>query len=150
MSMRTLQLDDPDAAAAFGRRLAACLEPGDAVLLSGDLGAGKTTVARAAIQALTGETDIPSPTYTLVQSYETKSGLRLVHADLYRIEAPGELEELGLEEAWEEGIALIEWPDRLAAQPDNRLEIHLEILAEGGRRAALSGSGSWERRLGDV
>lgn len=150
MSARTLQLADLTAAEAFGRRLAARLAAGDAVLLSGDLGAGKTTLARAVIEALTGETDIPSPTYTLVQSYDTNTGLDLVHADLYRIEDAGELEELGLDEAWTDGIALIEWPDRLAERPGDRLEIHLEILPEGGRRATLTGFGSWERRLGDV
>lgn len=150
MSARLLPLADTDAAARFGRRLAAQLRRGDAVLLSGELGSGKTTLARAVIEALTGETDIPSPTYTLVQSYETPAGLTLLHADLYRLEEAGELEELGLEEGWREGIALVEWPDRLDVLPADRLEIDLEILPEGGRRAALTGHGSWERRVGEI
>ena len=106
--------------------VAARLDAGDCVLLSGDLGAGKTTLARGIIDVLTGESDIPSPTYTLVQAYETRAGLSLVHADLYRLEDPGDLDELGLEEAWSEGIALIEWPNRLAVRPHDRLEIALE------------------------
>jgi len=149
MSARILDLPDPDAAAAFARRLATQLGAGDAVLLSGELGAGKTTLARAAIEALTGETDIPSPTYTLIQSYETRSGIPLAHADLYRVEAPDELDELGLEESWREGIALIEWPDRLVEYPGRRIEIELEFTP-GGRRAVLRGFGGWETRLVDI
>lgn len=150
MSARTLDLADPAAAEAFGARLAARLKPGDAVLLSGDLGAGKTTLARAIIAALTGERDVPSPTYTLVQTYETGSGVELLHADLYRVEDEGELEELGLHEAFADAIVLVEWPDRLAERPQNRLEIDLETLPGDGRRVRLTGSGSWERRLSDV
>lgn len=150
MSARLLDLPDTDAAARFGRRLAARLGRGDAVLLSGELGSGKTTIARAVIEALTGETDIPSPTYTLVQSYETASDLTVLHADLYRLEDAGELDELGLEEGWHEGIALIEWPGRLDPPPADRLEIDLDILPEGSRRARLSGHGSWEHRLGEI
>lgn len=150
MSERVLQLGDLQSAAGFARRLAARLRPGDTVLLSGDLGAGKTTIARTVIETLTGESDIPSPTYTLVQTYETAAGASLAHADLYRVETPDELDELGLEDLFEEAIVLVEWPERLAEKPDDRLEIDLSMEPEGGRRAILTGHGSWERRIGDV
>ena len=148
MRERRLHLASPDDAASLGARIAAQLEAGDAVLLEGDLGAGKTTLARAIIAALTGETDAPSPTYTLVQSYETDSGFGLLHADLYRLEDAGELDELGLDEALDQGAALIEWPDRLGAwRPADRLEIRLEETGDGGRDVRLNAHGSWETRL---
>lgn len=143
-----LHLAGPDDAASLGARIAALLEAGDAVLLKGGLGAGKTTLARAIIAALTGETDAPSPTYTLVQSYETGAGFGLLHADLYRVEDEGELDELGLDEALDHGAALIEWPDRLGAwRPADRLDIHLEETGDGGRDVRLTAHGSWETRL---
>ncbi|KAA5803664.1 tRNA (adenosine(37)-N6)-threonylcarbamoyltransferase complex ATPase subunit type 1 TsaE [Alkalicaulis satelles] len=148
MRTLTLHLADPAAAAELGARLAALLETGDAVLLEGDLGAGKTTLARAVIAALTGETDAPSPTYTLVQSYEAGDGFLLLHADLYRLEDPSALDELGLDEALDHGAALIEWPDRLGAwRPADRLEIRLEETPSGGRDVHLAAHGSWETRL---
>ncbi|MCH8488479.1 MAG: tRNA (adenosine(37)-N6)-threonylcarbamoyltransferase complex ATPase subunit type 1 TsaE [Oceanicaulis sp.] len=148
MREHRLHLASPDDAASLGARIAAQLEAGDAVLLEGDLGAGKTTLARAVIAALTGETDAPSPTYTLVQSYETDTGFGLLHADLYRLEDTGELGELGLDEALDHGAALIEWPDRLGAwRPADRLDIHLEETRDGGRDVRLTAHGSWETRL---
>ncbi len=135
-------------AARLGARIADGLQTGDGVLLEGDLGAGKTTLARAIIAALTGETDAPSPTYTLVQSYETQAGFGLLHADLYRLEDEGELDELGLDEALDHGAALIEWPDRLGGwRPADRLEIRLEETHDGGRDVRLAAHGSWETRL---
>ncbi|MGY6628286.1 MAG: tRNA (adenosine(37)-N6)-threonylcarbamoyltransferase complex ATPase subunit type 1 TsaE [Oceanicaulis sp.] len=148
MSERRLHLAGPDDAASLGARIAAQLEAGDAVLLEGDLGAGKTTLARAVIAALTGETDAPSPTYTLVQSYETHTGFGLLHADLYRLEDEDELDELGLDEALDHGAALIEWPDRLGAwRPADRLDIRLVETGDGGRDVRLTAHGSWETRL---
>lgn len=148
MREHRLHLASLEDAAALGARLAQALETGDAVLLEGDLGAGKTTLARAVIAALTGETDAPSPTYTLVQSYETADGFALLHADLYRLRDTGELDELGLDEALDQGAALIEWPDRLGAwRPADRLEIRLEEAGEGGRDVRLAAHGSWETRL---
>ncbi|WBQ12642.1 tRNA (adenosine(37)-N6)-threonylcarbamoyltransferase complex ATPase subunit type 1 TsaE [Hyphomonadaceae bacterium BL14] len=135
-------------AARLGARIADGLQTGDGVLLEGDLGAGKTTLARAIIAALTGETDAPSPTYTLVQSYETQAGFGLLHADLYRLQDLGELDELGLDEALDHGAALIEWPDRLGGwRPADRLEIRLEETHDGGRDVRLAAHGSWETRL---
>lgn len=149
METLTVPLRDTAAAARFGARLAEALQVGDAVLLFGDLGAGKTTLARAVIERLTGETDAPSPTFTLVQSYEAAGGFLLLHADLYRLEEEGELDELGLDEALDHGAALVEWPDRAPGwRPDTRLEIVLEETSEGGRLARLAAFGAWEDRLG--
>lgn len=148
-----IRLVDESATRDFGLRLAAHLKPGDIVLLEGDLGAGKTTLARAVIEALTGEQDAPSPTYTLVQTYELREGGELWHADLYRVEDEHELEELGLEDAFDFAICLIEWPDRLGAmRPNTYLE--LDIRPEpgeetGARRVRLTGRGQWEGRLDD-
>jgi tRNA threonylcarbamoyladenosine biosynthesis protein TsaE len=148
MDTQTVPLADPAAAARFGARLAGVLSVGDAVLLFGDLGAGKTTLARAVIETLTGEADAPSPTFTLVQSYETRAGLVLLHADLYRLEDEGELDELGLDEALDHGAAMVEWPDRAPGwRPADRLEIQLEETAGGGRLAHLTAHGDWEERL---
>src|ERR1044071_176234 len=104
-------LPDLDATAKLGAGIAGGLKAGDAVALWGDLGAGKTSLARAILRALGVAGHVPSPTFTLVQSYETP-GLTVHHFDLYRIEDQNELRELGLEEAKEEGAVLIEWPDR--------------------------------------
>ncbi|XBQ17018.1 MAG: tRNA (adenosine(37)-N6)-threonylcarbamoyltransferase complex ATPase subunit type 1 TsaE [Oceanicaulis sp.] len=147
MGTLTVPLPDAAAAARYGARLAGLMEKGDAVLLFGDLGAGKTTLARGAIHALTGVADAPSPTFTLVQSYEAPGGFLLTHADLYRLEDEAELEELGLDEALDQGAALIEWPDRAPGfRPDDRLEIRLEERG-AGRAALCEAFGRWEARL---
>ncbi|MGJ3230721.1 MAG: tRNA (adenosine(37)-N6)-threonylcarbamoyltransferase complex ATPase subunit type 1 TsaE [Oceanicaulis sp.] len=150
MALLTVPLPDPAASARFGARLAGALRVGDAVLMFGDLGAGKTTLARAVIETLTGERDAPSPTFTLVQSYEA-AAFPLLHADLYRLEDEGELDELGLDEALDQGAVLVEWPERAPGwRPEPRLEIALEDAADGGRRARLRAFGAWEDRLADL
>lgn len=116
-----LQLDLPDEAATtrLGHWFAPHLQAGDCLLLEGPIGAGKSHFARAVIQARLGRVeDVPSPTFTLVQSYD--ADVELWHADLYRLTHPDEVMELGLEQALETGICLIEWPDRLGryAPPD--------------------------------
>ncbi|QGY00165.1 tRNA (adenosine(37)-N6)-threonylcarbamoyltransferase complex ATPase subunit type 1 TsaE [Roseovarius faecimaris] len=112
-SPQVLLSHSPDHTARIARHLAADLKPGDVLLLSGDIGAGKTHFARSAIQSLlTVPEDIPSPTYTLIQSYETASG-EVWHADLYRLSDVSEIEELGLLDAFDTAICLVEWPDRL-------------------------------------
>lgn len=134
-------LADEAATAWLGRDLALTLRAGDVLALSGDLGAGKTTLARALIRANAGnpELDVPSPTFTLVQSYEGR--LPVHHFDLYRLSGPTELDELGFDEALAGGAAVIEWPERAG----NRLPastVLVELRHEGdGRRAVLSGSG---------
>ena len=134
----------PDLAAteALGGRLAGVLRVGDVVLLEGPLGAGKSALARALLRALCGDAglEVPSPTYTLVQSYETRLGA-VAHFDLWRLEGPAGLAELGWDEA---AVALVEWPDRLGAlRPADALGVTLSVQGEG-RRAVLTG---WEERL---
>ena len=123
------------------RRLAAALgghlRPGDVILLSGDIGAGKTAFARALIRSLqdTPE-DVPSPTFTLVQVYDTRWG-EVWHADLYRIARVSEIEELGLSEAFASAICLIEWPDRLGdLTPPGALDLALTSGPEDDTRTA--------------
>ncbi len=143
-----ISLKDEAATAALARRLAPILRPGDVVALSGDLGAGKTSFARALIRALSGpdgaEREVPSPTFTLVQSYETPAGC-IHHFDLYRIQSPDELTEIGWDEALADGIVLVEWPDRAGALlPAHRLDVMLEFGATSEtRRATLTTTGGW-------
>lgn len=109
----SFSLPSEQATAAFARRLAPRLKAGDVILLDGQIGAGKTHFARALIQArLAQPEDVPSPTFTLVQTYDT-DGPEIWHSDLYRLTDPDEAEELGLFEAFETAICLVEWPDRL-------------------------------------
>ena len=136
----TIRLSGAAATEALGARIAASLAPGDAVALEGDLGAGKTTLARAILKALGVEGAVPSPTFTLVQCYETDK-FPVRHYDLYRIERAEELEELGLDEALEEGAVLIEWPER-ARMPDDTLHVKLAIESEG-RVAEICGPARW-------
>jgi len=148
--MRTLDLDSDTDTQALGARLAAELRAGDVVALHGDLGAGKTTLVRGLIRALLGaEEEVPSPTYTLVQMYEAP-GLMVWHFDLYRLETPDDLMELG----WDEtsgGAALVEWPERAGGHlPRTRLDVHLEFSGEG-RRARLEPRGEgWQERLDEL
>ena len=115
MSPRTEQimLSSPDATTALARKMAPILAPGDVVLLTGPVGAGKTHFARSLIQALLPiPEDVPSPTFTLVQTYDGP-GFEIWHTDLYRLTQPDEVIELGLLDAFENAVALVEWPDRL-------------------------------------
>ncbi len=138
------------------RRLAAdianALEPGDLVTLSGDLGAGKTTLARALIRDLANDPAIavPSPTFTLMQNYDLPR-FPLIHADLYRLSGPGELAELGFEDLPEDAVVLLEWPDRAAGfLPADRLDIALTLMPQHGlemRSARLTGYGRFAPRI---
>ena len=135
----TLDLPEAEATARLGRSLAQLLRPGDTVLLHGPIGAGKSHLARALIRARLGRMeDVPSPTFTLVQTYPDTAG-DIWHADLYRLTHVDEMAELGLEAAFDSGIALIEWPDRLGTlEPAAALHLRLSAKDEG-RRATLSG-----------
>jgi tRNA threonylcarbamoyladenosine biosynthesis protein TsaE len=148
-------IDLPDAAAtaALARRLARMLRPGDVVALSGDLGAGKTEFARALIRTLAGDdaAEAPSPTFTLVQTYDAPAG-RIHHFDLYRIRSPDELTEIGWEEALDDGIVLAEWPARAGTfLPARRLDIAF-AFGDGptARRATIVPRGGFPALQGSV
>lgn len=141
-------LPDEAATQALGEKLAGALRPGDAVCLTGPLGAGKSTLARALVRALTSpEEEVPSPTFTLVQFYDGPD-FPVAHFDLYRLTDPDEAYEIGLEEALEDGAALIEWPQRLEGRlPANRLAIDITPSDDGtARRATLTPHGTFEGR----
>jgi len=133
----SMPLADETATATLGATLAQRLRPGDVVGLYGELGSGKTTLARAILRAAAGDPDliVPSPTFTLVEVYETKRGT-FWHFDLYRLEAPEQVYELGWEDALAEGIVLIEWPQRLGTLLPKHLSVTLEVDGDG-RRALL-------------
>lgn len=134
-------------ATEIAARVAGCLKAGDCLLLSGPVGAGKTHFARSIIQTMLGRAeDVPSPTFTLVQTYETSSG-EVWHADLYRLSHIDELAELGLEDAFDTAITLIEWPDRLgSARPARCLELDFSIpdLETDLRILNISVNGNWD------
>lgn len=142
-----IALADEAATDTFGRRLAARLVPGDVVLLSGDLGAGKTALARGILAGLGHVGEVPSPTFTLVQSYEVP-GVRLPvwHVDLYRLEDSGEVEELGLDEILVDGALIIEWPERAGGRWPEALHLTLTDSGEGSRRLTARVPPAWEAR----
>ena len=126
-----IEAKDEVAMSAFGESLAVLLRDGDCLLLEGDLGAGKTTLARAIVEAMTGETEVPSPTYTLVQTYSCPD-VEVWHADLYRLEAPHDVHPLGLLDVMDEVVSLIEWPDRLGElRPLDALTVRIGFDGQG-------------------
>src|SRR5215469_6335445 len=147
----TVTLPDEGATLRFATDLAGALEPGDLVTLSGDLGAGKTTFARALIRHLAGDQtiEVPSPTFTLIQDYELPR-FPLVHADLYRLSGAAELAELGFDDLPEGTVVLMEWPDRAAGfLPVDRLDITFTLAPQLGpevRNVRYVGYGSFAQR----
>ena len=149
LDSRIVTLAEEAETVALGRKLGARLTQGDVVCLWGGLGAGKTTFARGAVAAWVGkDIEVPSPTYTLVQTYEGPAG-QLQHMDLYRLKSSEEAWELGLEEAFYGAACLIEWPERLEGlTPGDRLDIAFEVDGSG-RVARLTPQGNWRGRIDD-
>jgi len=150
--MIVVDLPDETATAALAARISSLAQPADIIALKGDLGTGKTTFARAFIRALSNrEEEVPSPTFTLVQVYEFDPAA-IWHFDLYRLRFSEEAWELGIEEAFGEGISLIEWPEQLGPLlPPRRLEI---IFSFGdkpeARQVSLDPGAEWEARLAAI
>lgn len=145
--LRTYMFESEAQTEAFAKSLFQVARIGDVFLLEGDIGAGKTSLARAFIKTACGsETDVPSPTFTLVQTYDFESG-EIWHCDLYRLTSPDEAIELGLDAAFQTAITLIEWPDRLADMaPKSALRVAMRSVGDG-REAMLFGNEGWEARL---
>lgn len=138
-------LRDEAATAALGAALAGLARPGDVITLSGPLGVGKTALARALLKALGHDGEVPSPTFAIVQPYEALR-IPVWHSDLYRIEDPLELEEIGLDCA-EEGLLLVEWPERARAGAwAQALRLTLDFAADGARRLTAEAPPAWEGR----
>ncbi len=147
----SISLADVRATEELGKSLSRLLEIKDVVTLSGELGAGKTTLARAIISELGHIHEVPSPTFTLVQYYHLQA-VSIWHFDLYRLNSPEELLELDLDEARYSAISLIEWPDRMGDfTPEERLEIKLSFdQDEQKRHAIITGYGNWATRIREV
>jgi tRNA threonylcarbamoyl adenosine modification protein YjeE len=146
----TVPLPDEAATIELGGMLAPELQAGDLVAMSGEIGAGKTTLARAILRAKLGdpELEVPSPTFTLVQTYETPRGA-VWHFDAYRLARPEDAVELGIDEALSDGIVLVEWPERIAALlPEQRIEIALSAGPTAASRIAeLRLPAAWATRF---
>ena len=146
--MIVVGLPDETATVALAARIAAMAAPGDIIALKGDLGTGKTAFARAFIRACGNQDEVPSPTFTLVQVYDAGPTV-IWHFDLYRIRAPEDAWELGIEDAFIAGISLIEWSERLGRLlPDRRLELSFAFGDRtGARRVVMDPGKGWEARL---
>jgi len=139
-------LEAPEETEALGAALSASLRPGDVIALFGDLGAGKTTFTRGLLRGLGFDGDVASPTFPIVQTYE-ELPVPLWHVDLYRIEHPGELDELALDEAKADTALVIEWPERLGGLLwADALQLHLSVAAGGVRSLTAKVPPAWEKR----
>jgi len=148
--MIKLDLDDEQATVDLAAALAGVARVGDVITLSGELGAGKSVFARAFVRALSGgrRREVPSPTFTLAQAYDCDAGT-VHHFDLYRLSKPEEAWELGIEDAFADGISLVEWPERLGAElPETRLEVAFSFAADANARTArITARDDWRARL---
>jgi len=143
----TIEFADEAATEAFGRSLAALLRPGDVIALSGPLGAGKTVLARGVLRGLGFQGDVASPSFPIILAYDAPDvSLPVWHVDLYRIENPAELDELGLEEARADTALLIEWPERLPALWPEAVHLTLTDAPASGRALTASIPPAWASR----
>ena len=141
-----IRLADPAASEAFGARLAAVVRVGDVVTLSGPLGAGKTSIARGLLAALGLKGEAPSPSFAIVQPYDPPEvRLPVLHVDLYRLDDPAEIDELGLDEARWDALLLVEWPEHGGEWAD-ALALTLTIEPDGARRLTARVPPAWEAR----
>lgn len=150
--MITVTLQTEADTLSLGKALASQAQMGDVITLSGPLGAGKTVLARGFLTSLLGPSvEVASPTFTLVNVYDSIDP-PVWHFDLYRLESPDEIEELGLEEALSTGISLIEWPERAEGRlPENRVHVTLSVDDQSQKRTAMiSANATWHSRLKDV
>lgn len=148
----TFEYFSPDEAStiAFGRKLAQMAKQGDVFALFGTLGMGKSVLARAFIQSLTGAEEVPSPTFTLVQSYDAPD-FEIFHYDLYRIKSPEEIFEIGMEESVYQGVSLIEWPEMMGGYlPRNCFRIEITPQKDGRKITISSASEEKRQRLAEL
>lgn len=143
-----MRLADEAAMLALGAALAAVVRPGDAIALKGDLGVGKTTLARGLLAALGLAEEAPSPTFAIVQPYAPPDvRLPVAHVDLYRLDGEGDARELGLDELREDGVLLVEWPERLGDDHwRDALILVIAVAEDGARRLTATVPASWEAR----
>ena len=140
-----MKIKDEKAMLAFGRKLAASLRPGDVITLSGPLSAGKTTLVRGLIAGLGHRGEVPSPSFALVQPYEMLTPA-IWHVDLYRVEDPSEIDELGLDDA-ETGVLLVEWPEHAGRETwSQALALSIDVLDDGSRALTAQVPAAWEDR----
>lgn len=142
-----MKIADAAGSEAFGADLARAVRPGDVITLSGPLGAGKTSIARGLLAALGLEGEAPSPTFAIVQPYAPpETRIPVMHVDLYRLEDPNELDELGLDEARGDSLLLIEWPERAPDRWPEALALSLDFAPDGGRVLTAHVPAAWEGR----
>jgi tRNA threonylcarbamoyladenosine biosynthesis protein TsaE len=137
-------IKDEKAMLRLGARLAAVLRPGDVVTLSGPLSSGKTTMVRGLLQALGHRGEVPSPSFAIVQPYD-ETMPPIWHVDLYRIENPADIEELGLDDIRADGVLIVEWPEH-GGKWSGALGLSLEVLDDGSRSLTATMPGAWEGR----
>lgn len=151
MFLDRIDLSDLAATQALATRLAPLLGTGDVLALSGELGTGKTEFARALVHALGVAGDVPSPTFTLLQTYETDGGLVVSHFDLYRLKSAHELDELGWDDALAGGVSLVEWPEKAGGRlPVSSLNIRFVLAPDGTRFCSFEADSTWSNRLKKV
>ena len=142
-----IRLADPAATEALGARLAGLAGPGDVITLAGPLGAGKTSIARGLLSALGLAGEAPSPSFAIVQPYAPPEvSIPVLHVDLYRIEDPAELEELGLDEALADSLLVVEWPERAPGMWPEALALSLTIEPDGSRALTAEVPAAWKAR----